>query len=66
MSKGKCADEAGVVMELLSYGGDELAEALADIFTDILQVLFYSRKEIRHYLRTTVRFASYLFLINFR
>ena len=37
MSKRKCADEAGVVMELLAYGGDELAGALAEIFTDILQ-----------------------------
>ena len=35
MSKRKCADEAGVTMELLSYGGDELAETLADVFTDI-------------------------------
>jgi len=37
MSKRKCADESVIILELLAYGGDELAETLAEVSTEILQ-----------------------------
>ena len=37
MATGKCADESGIVAELVIYGGADLAAEFAAIFTDILQ-----------------------------
>ena len=37
MKKGKAADEAGIVSELLCEASDELIETIADIFTSILK-----------------------------
>ena len=37
VSKNKCADEAGIVPEIIAAGGGPLAEELAAIFDDIIQ-----------------------------
>ena len=36
MCKRKAADTCGIVVEFLQEGGDRLASALADLFTDLL------------------------------
>jgi hypothetical protein len=37
MGKGKCADESGIVAEIIIHGGVELATEIASIFSDVLQ-----------------------------
>ena len=37
MAKGKAADGAGIVAEMLKHGGQVLAVLMADVFTDVLE-----------------------------